>query len=89
MSMLVWVMMAIAVWHFTVFVPDKFVGGIVGALLAAVAASVLFGLVLHGFSVPGQDDTNISASLESIPGAIIGLAISWYAGARSEDASPA
>ena len=35
MSMLVWVMMGIAVWHFTVFVPDRFWGGIVGAFLAA------------------------------------------------------
>jgi hypothetical protein len=84
MSMLVWVMMAIAVWHFTVFVPDRFWGGIVGALLAAVAASVLFGLLIHGFSVPGQNDTNISASLESIPGALVGLAVSWLYGSRVE-----
>jgi hypothetical protein len=88
MSMLVWVMMAIAVWHFTVFVPDKFRGGIVGALLAAVFASVLFGLILHGFTVPGQDDTDISASLESIPGALIGLAASWAWGNRLEERTP-
>jgi hypothetical protein len=88
MSMLVWVMMAIAVWHFTVFAPDRFWGGIVGALLAAVAASVLFGLVLHGFSVPGQDDTDISASLESIPGALIGLGLSYLYGSRLEERSP-
>ena len=31
MSMLVWVMMGIAIWHFMVFVPDRFWGGIVGA----------------------------------------------------------
>ena len=35
MSLIVWVMMGIAVWHFTVFVPDRFWGGIVGAFLAA------------------------------------------------------
>ena len=35
MSLLVWVMMGIAVWHFTVFLPDRFWGGIVGAFLAA------------------------------------------------------
>ena len=85
MSMLVWVMMAIAVWHFTVFVPDRFWGGIVGALIAAVIASVLFGLVIHGFTVPGQNDTNISASLESIPGALIGLGISYLYGSRMEE----
>ena len=32
---LVWVMMGIAVWHFAVFVPDRFWGGIVGAFGAA------------------------------------------------------
>ena len=31
MAMVVWVMMGIAVWHFTVFLPDRFYGGIVGA----------------------------------------------------------
>ena len=35
MSLVVWVMMGIAVWHFTVFVPDRFWGGIVGAFLVA------------------------------------------------------
>ena len=37
MGLLVWVMMGIAVWHFTVFLPDRFWGGIVGAFLAAFA----------------------------------------------------
>ena len=36
MAMLVWVMMGIAVWHFTVFVPDRFYGGIVRRFVAAV-----------------------------------------------------
>ena len=36
MSMLVWVMMGIAIWHFTIFFPDRFYGGIVGAFLAAI-----------------------------------------------------
>ena len=75
MSMLVWVMMAIALWHFTVFVPDHFWGGIVGALLAAVTGAALFGLVVHGFDIPGQDDTTIVAALEAIPGTLIGLAV--------------
>ena len=36
MAMLVWVMMGIALWHFTIFVPDRFWGGIVGAFLGAL-----------------------------------------------------
>jgi hypothetical protein len=35
MSLFVWSMVGIALWHFMIFVPDKFVGGIVGAFLAA------------------------------------------------------
>jgi hypothetical protein len=31
LSVLVWAMIGIAVWHFTVFLPDRFWGGIVGA----------------------------------------------------------
>jgi hypothetical protein len=37
MAVLVWVMVAIAFWHFTVLVPDQFWGGIVGAFIAALA----------------------------------------------------
>ena len=86
MSMLVWVMMAIAIWHFTVFVPDHFWGGIVGALLAAIAGSVLFGLALHGFDVPGQDDTTVVAALEAVVGSLIGLAVGYWYGLRQESA---
>ena len=37
MGMLVWVMMGIAIWHFTIFLPDRFWGGIVGAFVGALA----------------------------------------------------
>ena len=38
MALLVWVTTGVALWHFTVFLPDRFWGGIVGALLGAVPA---------------------------------------------------
>ena len=38
MGMLVWVMMGLAIWHFTVFLPDRYWGGIVGAFFGAVSA---------------------------------------------------
>ncbi len=89
MSMLVWVMMAIAVWHFTVWVPDRFWGGIVGALLAAIAGAIVFGVVVSGFKVPGESDTTIAAALESIPGTLIGLGISYWYGGLQESRRPA
>ena len=82
MSLLVRVMMGIAVWHFTVFVPDRFWGGIVGAFLAASIAAALFGLAVNGGSVPGQSDTDIAQALVAIPGSAIGLALSYWYGSR-------
>jgi uncharacterized membrane protein YeaQ/YmgE (transglycosylase-associated protein family) len=89
MSMLVWVMMGIALWHFTIFLPDRFWGGIVGAFIAAIIGSVLVGLIFHGFSVPGRHDTNIADAFEAIPGALLGLAASYFYGDRVEPERPA
>jgi hypothetical protein len=84
MSMVVWVMMGIAIWHFAVFVPDRFYGGIVGAFLAAIAGAAIFGLIVSGFTIPGQNDTHLIAALEAIPGAIAALVASWSYGSRTE-----
>jgi hypothetical protein len=82
MSMLVWVMMAIAIWHFTVWVPDHFWGGIVGAFLVAVFGSVVFGLLVNGFHVPGRDDTHFVQALIAVPGSLIALGISYWYGQK-------
>ena len=37
--------------------------------------------------MPGQSDTDIVQALIAIPGAVIGLAISYWAGARADRAS--
>jgi hypothetical protein len=82
MSAVVWVMMGIAVWHFTVFVPDRFWGGIVGAFVAAAIAASLFGFVVNGATIPGVDDTEFVQALIAIPGSAIGLGLSYWWGAR-------
>jgi hypothetical protein len=81
-SLVVWVMMGIAVWHFTVFVPDRFWGGIVGAFLASIAGSVAFCFLVNGLGVPGQSDTTLMQALVAIPGSVAGLALSYWWGAR-------
>ena len=86
MAALVWVMVGIALWHFTIFLPDHFWGGIVGAFLGALFGAVIFGLIISGFSVPGRDDTELITAVESIPGVIIGLAVVWFVGVRNERA---
>ena len=66
MNFLVWVMMGIAIWHFAVFVPDHFWGGIVGAFIVAIR---------RGRDRPGArrrrvDDAALSTAFEAIPGAL-------------------
>ena len=82
MGLVVWVMMGIALWHFTVFLPDRFWGGIVGAFLAAFISAAIFGFIANGFTVPGKSDTELIQALIAVPGAMIGLAISYFWGAR-------
>ena len=87
MALLGWIMMGIALWHFTVFLPDRFWAGIVGAFLFAVLGSVVSGLVFSGFTLPSQDDTNLLTIMESVPGTLVALAICWWIGVRQEEAS--
>ena len=80
MSMLVWVLMALAIWHFTVFLPDHFWGGIVGALLCAVAGSALIGFLISGLSIPGRHDTDLVQALIALPGTAAGLGFAYFYG---------
>ena len=36
MGLLAWVMMGLALWHFTIWLPDRYWGGIVGAFVGAL-----------------------------------------------------
>ena len=47
MALLVWFTMGIALWHFTVFLPDHFWQGIVGAFLGSVIGAIVFGLIVE------------------------------------------
>ena len=82
MAMLAWVMMGLALWHFTIFLPDRFWGGIVGAFLGAIVGAVLFGLIINGFAVPGENDTHLFQALEAAPGAVLGIAAVYFEGVR-------
>lgn len=86
MAALVWVMVGLALWHFTVFLPDNFYGGIVGAFVGALLGSVLFGIIINLGSIPGEDGTNLATGLEGIPGAVIGLGVMWFLGVRQQRA---
>jgi hypothetical protein len=86
MGMLAWVMMGLALWHFTIWLPDRYWGGIVGALLGALGGAIVCGLVINGFSIPSRHTTHLATALEAIPGALIGMALIYIEGMRRERA---
>ena len=84
MALLVWFTMGIALWHFTVFVPDRFWQGIVGAFLGAVAGAMVSGAIAQIASGRSIGDTDVGTALVAIPGTIVGLAVNYVVGLRSE-----
>jgi ABC-type Fe3+ transport system permease subunit len=84
MALVVFFIMGIALWHFTVFVPDRFWQGIVGAFLGAVIGSIVFGLIVQEASGKSLGDTDLSTALLAIPGTLIGLGIVYAIGIRAE-----
>ena len=85
MAALVWVMVGLALWHFTVWLPDNFKGGIVGAFCGALLGSVIFGIIVN-LGVPGESGTDLLTGVEAIPGTLIGLGVVWFWGIRDQAA---
>jgi hypothetical protein len=84
MALLVWFTMGIALWHFTVFIPDRFWQGIVGAFVGSVVGAILFGLLVELISGKGFGDTDLATALTAIPGVAIGLGVVYVIGIRGE-----
>jgi hypothetical protein len=89
MGLLGWVMMGLAIWHFTIFVPDRFWGGIVGAFVGSLVGAILVGVIIYSVKVsaleiPGEKATDIAVVLYAVPGALLGIAAVYLAGVRRE-----
>ena len=84
MGVLAWVMMGLAIWHFTIWLPDRFWGGIVGAFVGATVGAIIFGLIVNGGSVPGKGDTTLLTAIEAIPGVLAGLGLVWWYGNKRD-----
>jgi uncharacterized membrane protein YeaQ/YmgE (transglycosylase-associated protein family) len=84
MSVFVWSMIGIAFWHFTILVPDRFAGGIVGAFLAAWAGALVSGMLLEGLEIPNDNPPGLRHVLYAVPGSLIGLGACWALGVRRE-----
>ena len=89
MGLLGWVIMGLAIWHFTIFLPDRFWGGIVGAFVGSLVGSIVVGLIIYAVKVsalriPGEKATNIGIVLYAVPGALLGIAAVYLEGIRRE-----
>jgi Ca2+/Na+ antiporter len=84
MAAVVWFTVGIALWHFTVFVPDRFWAGIVGALLGAIAGAMISGAIVQIASGRSIGDTDIGTVLVAVPGTLIGIAAIYVIGMRRE-----
>ena len=86
MSVFVWVMIGVALWHFAVLVPDRFYGGIIGALIAAVGGALISGYLLPLPGIPERNPPGVTEALWPIPGSIVALLVAYVYGARQERA---
>jgi hypothetical protein len=75
--------MGVAIWHFTVFVPDRFWGGIVGAFIGSAAGAIVSGAIAQIALGQGIGDTDLATAIYAIPGALVGLAVIYAIGMRS------
>lgn len=88
MSLLVWFTVGLALWHFTVFLPDRFWGGIVGALLGATAGAMTTGAIAQIAAGDSIGQTDIATVLVAVPGTLVGLAVVYAIGVRSDERAP-
>jgi hypothetical protein len=91
MGLLARVMMGLAIWHYTIFLPDRFWGGIVGALVGSLVGAVALATLIYSFktsglAIPGKKATDVLVVLYAVPGALIGIAAVYFEGARREGA---
>ena len=82
MALLVWFTMGIALWHFTVFLPDRFWQGIVGAFLGSVIGAIVFGAIVEMITDKGLGNTDLATALTAVPGVAIGLGVVYAIGVR-------
>jgi len=87
MAILVWFMTGIAIWHFAVFLPDRFWQGIVGAFLGAVLGAIVSGAVAQAAIGSGIGETDFATVIYAVPGTLLGLGLVYAIGLRGERVS--
>ena len=83
MAALVWFTMGIAIWHFTIFLPDRFWGGIVGAFIGSIIGAMITGAAAQFALGEGIGSTDLATALYAVPGTLVGLGVVYLAGLRT------
>ncbi len=84
MAVVVWVTMGVGLWHFTVFVPDRFRAGIIGAFIGAVLGAMVSGALWQLAIGDSVGSTDALTALAAVPGCLLGLAAVYALGVRDE-----
>ena len=88
MAALVWFTTGVALWHFTVFLPDRFWAGIVGAFSARRSGAMVTGALAQIAPGRGIGETGIETVLFAIPGALLGIAVVYCDRRAQEEPEP-
>jgi hypothetical protein len=85
MAIVIWLIVGLALWHLTIFVPDHFWGGIVGALLGSVFGGIVSGAIVQVILGRGLNDVDMITFFAAIPGFLLGSWLIYWIGERNED----
>ena len=83
MAVVVWITTGLALWHFSIFVPERFWQGIIGALIGALFGAVISGALIQIVLGNGINDTSVLTFLAAIPGTVAGVAVIYWSGTRT------
>lgn len=83
MAIVVWFTVALALWHFTIFIPDRFWQGIIGALLGCVVGGMISGAIIELAMGRSISETDLLTLFTAVPGTVLGAWFVYWLGSRS------
>jgi len=78
--------MGIALWHFSIFVPDRFWQGIIGAFIGSIIGAIVIGAIAQVAMGRSIGETDLATALIAAPGAVLGMAAIYLIGLRRDEA---
>lgn len=85
MALIVWLTVAVALWHFTIFVPDRFWNGIIGAFLGCLLGGLASGFLIETVMGRSLSETDLLTLLTAIPGTLLGAYVVYRLGIRRDE----